>query len=128
VIFERFFSASGSLAKRREEKRREEKRRERETRTRLFSRKRRAEDLKKKKSGKRKDNRSPLVCLSQKVFGDMRQNIKIFSFELSFSVFCFPQKNNRTTKTEQKHKKTHTQTHANENETTYDANRRCRRR
>jgi hypothetical protein len=126
VIFERFFSASGSLAKRREEKRREEKRRERETRTRLFSRKRRAEDLKKKKSGKRKDNRSPLVCLSQKVFGDMRQNIKIFSFELSFSVFCFPQKKNK--KKQNTHKKHTTQTHTNENETTYDANRRCRRR
>ena len=78
MIFERFFSASGSLAKRREEKRREEKRRERETRTRLFSRKRRAEDLKKKKSGKRKDNRSPLVCLSQKVFGDESKHQNLF--------------------------------------------------
>jgi hypothetical protein len=64
--------------KRREEKRREEKRRERETRTRLFSWKRRAEDLKKKKSGKRKDNRSPLVCLSQKVFGDESKHQNLF--------------------------------------------------
>jgi hypothetical protein len=68
-----FFSASGSLAKRREEKRRES-----ETRTRLFSWKRRAEDLKKKKSGKRKDNRSPLVCLSQKVFGDASKHQNLF--------------------------------------------------
>jgi hypothetical protein len=66
-----FFSASGSLAKRREEKRREEKRREeRGKRGRVCSRGReelKKKKKKKKKSGKRKDNRSPLVCLSQKV-------------------------------------------------------------
>jgi hypothetical protein len=80
VIFERFFLRVRvpREEKRREEKRREEKRRERETRTRLFSWKRRAEDLKKKKSGKRKDNRSPLVCLSQKVFGDASKHQNLF--------------------------------------------------
>ncbi len=70
MIFERFFL--------RVREPREEKRRERETRTRLFSWKRRAEDLKKKKSGERKDNRSPLVCLSQNVFGDESKHQNLF--------------------------------------------------
>ena len=108
VIFERFFLR---VREPREEKRREEKRRTRKTRTRLFSWKRRAEDLKKKKSGKRKDNRSPLVCLSRKVFGDESKHQNLFSS----SLFCFPPNNKN-------------RTHTNENETTYDANRRCRRR
>ena len=90
VIFERFFSASGSLAKRREEKRREERGK------RVCSRGR--EDLKKKekkKSGKRKDNRSPLVCLSllssQKVLKS--QNNKNLSL---FLLSAEQQKQNRT--------------------------------
>ena len=114
VIFERFFLR---VREPREEKRREEKREKR-----VCSRGR--EDLKKKekkKSGKRKDNRSPLVCLSllssQKVLKS-QNNKNLFSF-------CFPPNNkNRTDHT---HKKLKTQ-HTNENETTYDANRRCRRR
>jgi hypothetical protein len=79
VIFERFFLRVRvpREEKRREEKRREEKRREeRGKRGRVCSRGR--EELKKKKSGKRKDNRSPLVCLSQKVFGDESKHQNLF--------------------------------------------------
>ena len=129
VIFERFygfFSASGSRAKRREEKRREE----RGKRRRVCSRGREDLKKKKKKSGKRKDNRSPLVCLSllwffsesfwrcENFWKESKQQIFFSS-----SLFAF----RRTTKTEHT-QKTHNTKRTNENETTYDANRRCRRR
>ena len=90
VIFERFFLR---VREPREEKRREEKREENEDAFVLV--KERAEDLKKKKSGKRKDNRSPLVCLSllssQKVLKS--QNNKNLSL---FLLSAEQQKQNRT--------------------------------
>jgi hypothetical protein len=79
------FSASGSLAKRREEKRREEKRREekrreRETRTRLFSWKRRAEEEEEEEEEWEEKGQqvSSGVPFSESFFGDASKHQNLF--------------------------------------------------